>query len=85
MEKDCTICPWKFAEIRPRIFGRMVSARKVPGKKNRKFGYSSLGFPLFRKICKFLFFYSVSWPSHARMMATRILAAAKFAKKAFLK
>ena len=26
LEKDCTICPWKFTEIRPGIFGRMVSA-----------------------------------------------------------
>ena len=24
--KDCTICPWKFPEILPGIFGRMVSA-----------------------------------------------------------
>ena len=25
-EKDCTICPWKFLEICPGMFGRMVSA-----------------------------------------------------------
>ena len=26
LEKHCAICPWKFPEIRPGIFGRMVSA-----------------------------------------------------------
>ena len=26
LEKGCSICPWKFSEIRPGIFGRMVSA-----------------------------------------------------------
>ena len=31
LEKDCTICPWKFLENRPGIFGRMVSALCLPG------------------------------------------------------
>ena len=33
--KDCTICPWKFLEIRPEIFGRMVSAHGL-GRTYRK-------------------------------------------------
>jgi len=28
-KKDCTICPWKFPEICPGVFGRMVSAHFV--------------------------------------------------------
>ena len=35
LEKDCTICPWKFPEIRPGIFGRMVSAHGL-GRAYRK-------------------------------------------------
>ena len=35
LEKDCAICPWKFMEIRPRIFGRMVSAHGL-GRAYRK-------------------------------------------------
>jgi len=56
--------------------------RKFPGKYVRKFGYTSRGCPLFRKLCKFsIFFYSAlillaamtaNWTSHARMTATRI-------------
>ena len=34
LEKDCTICPWKFPEIRPGIFGRMVSAPYQPGLRS---------------------------------------------------
>ena len=32
--------------------------RKLPGKKIRKFGCTSGGCPLFRKLCKFVIFYS---------------------------
>ena len=44
LENDCTICPWKFAAIRPGIFGRMVSAHGL-GRAYRKamfFARSSL-------------------------------------------
>ena len=30
-KKDCTICQWKFPEICPGIFGRMVSAPGITG------------------------------------------------------
>jgi len=52
--------------------------RKFPRKYDRKFGYTSRGCPLFRKLCKFAIFYSAlvllaaitaSWTSHARMTA----------------
>ena len=32
--------------------------RKLPGKKIRKFRFTSGGCPLFRKLCKFVIFYS---------------------------
>ena len=35
LEKDCTICPWKFPEIRPGICGLMVSAHGL-GRAYRK-------------------------------------------------
>ena len=56
--------------------------RKFPVKYVRKFGYTSRGCPLFRKLCKFAISYSsalvllaattASWTSHARMTATGI-------------
>ena len=54
--------------------------RKFRGKHVRKYGYTSRGCPLFRKLCKFDIFYSAlvllaaitaSWTCHARMTATR--------------
>ena len=50
-------------------------------KNIRKFGYTSRGCPLFRKLCIFAIFYSAlvllapitaCWTSHARMTETRI-------------
>ena len=40
--------------------------RKFPGKKLRKFGYTSRGGPLFCNLCKFLIFYSALASSFGR-------------------
>ena len=39
---------------------------KLPGKKFRKFGYTSRGCPLFWNLCKFLIFYSALASSFGR-------------------
>ena len=40
--------------------------RKFPGKKFRKFGYTSRGCPLFWNLCKFPIFYSALASSFGR-------------------
>jgi len=63
------------------IPGWKLNGKEISRKKCSKFGCTSGGCPLFRRLCKFAIFYSAlvllaeitaSWTSHARMTATRI-------------